>query len=95
MNQSDDLFEAYGVKDKSIQELIEEFSVALMLKMCSPPKKIVLDKHTYGRFIMEIGRKIVRNEEATAIPAEVALQARKIIKEFNTSAGSIEIVCED
>lgn len=90
MNQQDDLFKEYGAGVSSVTEAIEKFAVDLMLLMCNAPKKIVLDKHTFNRYMIESlqkAPKVPRTEEEHA-----ALE--KSIRQRATSSGMIEIVCE-
>ena len=85
---SDDLFKEYGAgQSSSVQEAIEKFSVDLLMQMCGAPKKIVLDKHTFNKYLFQIAQHHDR-ETANGI-----MKATRFT--LPTSAGHIEIVSED
>jgi len=90
MNDVNDIFKEYGSQGPStIQEAIERFSVDLLMLMCGCPKKIVLDKHTYNRYQMEILKNHRDNDEVRA----QVMSSKKF--SLPLSSGLIEIICED
>lgn len=89
---NEQLFKDYGGGVSSIQEAIEKFAVDLMMLMCGAPVKIVLDKHTYNRYMLELLKQSV-GKDAPYTP-EQHKQVEDSIRQRVTAAGTIEITCE-
>lgn len=76
-----DLFNDYGVPQKTIMQMIEEFAYGFLIRGLPCPTKIVLPKQAIDAYNAELS---VKSNPPSA-------EAGSVIKTY-TSAGQIEIV---